>query len=66
MLRLPKLLSAIVVISTGCYEFEIRERQLASLGLDVQSCLHFLHYLFSTWLRPQVGEVKWWSVNLVE
>ncbi|KAK3887735.1 hypothetical protein Pcinc_008172 [Petrolisthes cinctipes] len=43
------------VIHTGCYEFEIRERQLASLGLDVQSCLHFLHYLYSTWLRPQSG-----------
>ncbi|KAG7155913.1 Huntingtin-like [Homarus americanus] len=31
------------------------ERQLASCGLDVQSCLHFLHYLYSSWLRPQSG-----------
>ncbi|XP_076067326.1 huntingtin isoform X2 [Oratosquilla oratoria] len=39
----------------GCYEFEQRERQLASCGLDVQSCLHFLHYHFSSWLKPQSG-----------
>ncbi|XP_050730332.1 huntingtin-like isoform X2 [Eriocheir sinensis] len=42
-------------LHTGCYEFEIREQQLASCGLDVQSCLHFLHYLYSSWLRPQSG-----------
>nr|XP_045607422.1 huntingtin-like isoform X3 [Procambarus clarkii] len=43
------------ILHTGCYEFELRERQLASCGLDVQSCLHFLHYLYSSWLRPQSG-----------
>ncbi|MPC43953.1 Huntingtin [Portunus trituberculatus] len=42
-------------LTTGCYEFEVREQQLASSGLDVQSCLHFLHYLYSSWLRPQSG-----------
>lgn len=42
-------------LQTGCYEFEVREQQLASSGLDVQSCLHFLHYLYSSWLRPQSG-----------
>ena len=39
----------------GCLEFSQREQQLASLGLDVQSCVHFLHYIFSPWVRRRGG-----------
>uniref|UniRef100_A0A061QFU3 Putative huntingtin n=1 Tax=Cupiennius salei TaxID=6928 RepID=A0A061QFU3_CUPSA len=37
----------------GIASFQQREQCLASVGLDIHSCLHFLLDLYSQWLSPQ-------------
>lgn len=37
----------------GIASFQQREQALASVGLDIHSCLHFLLDLYSQWLSPQ-------------
>ena len=51
--RSSTLYSAIILLQYTAYAlpFLLREEQLSSAGVDLDSCLHFLFELYAQWMR---------------